>query len=100
MRGYQRVIHVTGVAGSVADPLDTATGQTLNQWAKAPFTAVRSSAVIRIYVLAKQCDLTNAGVNQANCFRFNRCDGTGLFRATRIGNDAKRTEFIAAFLNR
>ena len=107
MRRYQVIVHVIGMAGHIADALQSGKAcqraDQLRQCPVAARTRTRTAiarAVIAVDVLAQQCDFAHAFGNQPR--RLGQ-DPRGRARhlcAARIGHHAKGAKLVAAFLHR
>ena len=100
MRVDQLVVHVGGMAGHVAKPVEPGDfGEAGEKAAEAPRGAVRALAMPGIDVLAEQRDLAHPGPGKPRRFRHDRRRRTRNLGAARIGDDAERAELVAALLD-
>ena len=94
MGGDQRLIHVAGVAGGVADAGDaTNLGQPPRQPGQAAFAGVG------VDVLAQEGELAHALGRQMFGLGQDRLHRPGVFRAAGIGHHAEGAELVAALLH-
>ena len=96
----QLVCHLKRMTGRVAQarqPLDS--GKPPQQACETPLAAIGTSAMIGVYVLTEQSELTHALRDKVFGFLGDGNNTAREFRAARIGHDAKRAELVAAFLN-
>ena len=112
MGGDQLVVHVPGVRGRIANPVETVDfRQFADQAAEAPGSARAESGPISalepagrlpgigVDVLAQQRDLPRAAGDHAPGLRDNGRGRARIFGAARIGHDAEGAELVATFLH-
>ncbi len=100
MRLDQFVVHVSGVAGRVAQPRDAGNlRQPGQQPAETPLPAVRSFAVPGVDVLAKQRHFAHPGLGELFRLRHDLRHRPRHFRTTRIRHHAEGAELVAALLH-
>ena len=94
----QFICHVIWMAGGKAypfKPLDIIEGP--DQFGQCP-TAAWTSPVIGVYILSQKGDFAHPARHQIARLGQDTVGGTAYFCATRIGHNAKCTEFITALL--
>ena len=100
MRSDQIVVHVVGMAGRVAQPVDAGDlGQPKQQAPEAPFAPVRTLALPGVDVLAEQRHLAHALGRKPRRLGDDRLDRPRHLGAAGIGNDAEGAELVAALLH-
>ncbi len=100
MRRDQRVVHVTRMAGGVAQAIDARNfGEPEQQFAEAPDATVGALAVPGVDVLAEQGQLAHAGVRQSCGLRDDRRHRARYFRSASVGDDAEGAELVATLLH-
>ena len=96
----QRVVHVVGVAGGIADPLQPVDlGQLLDQTGERVIRALCAHAVIGVDVLTQQSDFAHAAFYQFARFGQHAGCRARDFGTAGIGHHAEGAELVAPFLH-
>ncbi len=86
--------------GGIAQALDARNfRQRMEEAGETPDFSIGTFAVEGVYVLSQEGDIFCAVVRKFAGFIENGRDVARIFRAARVGHNAERAEFIAAFLN-